>query len=154
MNAGQPEAPTTTIAVGPLKLIVPLPFMDWRVLPTSLLLVPVGLAVHVLSFALAIAARRALGRNWSGEISQKADHELVRSGAYRFVRHPIYSAMLGMFLGTALVFGDLHAFVGVALIVGAYVRKTRLEERNLADVFGARYDEYRRTTPALIPWVY
>ena len=84
---------------------------------------------------------------------QKADHELIRTGPYRFVRHPIYTAIIGMFFGTALVSGDLHAFLAAGVITVAYARKIRLEERNLSHVFGARYDEYRRTTRALIPWV-
>jgi protein-S-isoprenylcysteine O-methyltransferase Ste14 len=61
--------------------------------------------------------------------------------------------MLGMFAGTALVSGDVHAFLGAAVMAVAYVRKIRLEERNLSDLFGSRYEEYRRTTRALIPWV-
>jgi uncharacterized membrane protein len=116
VSAGESERPTTTIAVGPLKLT--------------------GLAAQVVVLVIVIGIGALL----------------VHS--YAFVRHPIYSAMLGMFLGTALVSGDLHAFVGVALIVGAYVRKIRLEEQSLADVFGVRYDDYRRSTRALIPGVY
>jgi protein-S-isoprenylcysteine O-methyltransferase Ste14 len=134
-------------------LFGPLPWLDGRILPPGAIWVAAGLALHVAAFGLAIAARRTLGRNWSAEITQKTDHELIRTGPYRFVRHPIYTAMLGMFFGTALVSGDLHAFFGVGVIAAAYARKIRLEERNLSQVFGARYDEYRRTTRALIPWV-
>jgi protein-S-isoprenylcysteine O-methyltransferase Ste14 len=134
-------------------LFGPLPWLDGRILPPGAIWVVVGLAVHVAAFGLAIAARRTLGRYWSAEITQKTDHELIRTGPYRFVRHPIYTAMIGMFFGTALVSGDLHAFLGAGVITVAYARKIRLEERNLADVFGPRYEEYRRTTRALIPWV-
>jgi protein-S-isoprenylcysteine O-methyltransferase Ste14 len=137
-----------------LLLFVPVPWLDWRVLPVGTGWVAAGLAVHASMFGLAIAARRGLGRNWSGEITEKADHQLIRSGPYRFVRHPIYSAMLGMFVGTALVSGDAHAFLGVALMAAAYARKIPLEERNLDEAFGAAYVDYRRTTRALIPWVY
>ncbi len=137
-----------------LLLFVPIPWLDGRVLPVGAGWVVVGLALHVASFGFAIAARRVLGRNWSGAITQKADHELVRSGPYCFVRHPIYSAMLGMVVGTALVSGDVHAFLGAALMAAAYVRKIRLEERNLAELFGDAYADYRRTTRALIPWLF
>jgi len=134
-------------------LFAPLPWLDRRLLPPGAGWVVLGLALQVGFFGLAISARRTLGRNWSGAITQKVDHELIRSGPYRFVRHPIYTAIIGMFLGAALVSGDVHAFLAVAVIVAAYLRKIRLEERNLAQVFGPRYDEYRRTTRALIPWV-
>ncbi len=137
-----------------LLLFVPLPFLNWRVLPSGAGWVVAGLALHAASFGLAIVARRTLGRNWSGAITQKAEHELIRSGPYRVVRHPIYTAMLGMSAGTALVSGDLHAFIGVALLAAAYARKIRLEERNLDEVFGAAYDEYRASTWAILPPVY
>jgi protein-S-isoprenylcysteine O-methyltransferase Ste14 len=134
-------------------LFAPLPWLDLRVLPPGSVWALIGIALHVGSFSLAIAARRTLGRYWSGEITHKVDHELIRSGPYRVVRHPIYTAILGMAIGTALVSGDLHAFLGAAVMTGAYARKIRLEERNLDQVFGPRYEEYRRTTRALIPWV-
>ena len=136
-----------------LLLFAPLPFLDWRVLPAGAIWVLLGLALQLGSFWLAISARRALGRNWSGAITEKEDHELIRSGPYRFVRHPIYSAMLGMVAGTALVSGDAHALLGAVIMTGAYIRKIPLEEQNLAQVFGPRYEEYRRTTRGLIPWV-
>ena len=134
-------------------LFAPIPLLDQRLLPAGAGWVVAGLAVHASSLALAISARRVLGRNWSGAITQKADHELIRSGPYRLVRHPIYTAMVGMCVGTAVVSGDTHAFLGAALMTVAYVRKIRLEERNLDQLFGAAYAEYRRTTRALIPWV-
>ena len=137
-----------------LLLFVPIPWLDRRVLPLGAGWVAAGLTLHAASLGLAIASRRALGRNWSGAITQKADHQLIRSGPYRFVRHPIYSAMLGMIAGTALVSGDAHAFLGAALMAAAYVRKIHLEERNLAELFGAAYADYRRTTRALIPWLF
>lgn len=136
-----------------LLVFVPIPGLDRRMLPAGSWLVPLGLAVHVGSFLLAVSARRHLGRFWSAEITQKADHQLVRTGPYRFVRHPIYTAILGMFVGMAIVSGDVHAFIAVAMILFAYWRKIRLEEQNLVEVFGATYDDYRRTTRALVPWL-
>jgi protein-S-isoprenylcysteine O-methyltransferase Ste14 len=135
-------------------LFAPLPWLDRRLLPAGALWVAIGLALQVGFFGLSISARRTLGRNWSGAITEKADHELIRSGPYRFVRHPIYTAIIGMFVGAALVSGDVHAFLALAVVTAAYLRKMRLEEQNLAQVFGPRYDDYRRETSALIPWVY
>jgi protein-S-isoprenylcysteine O-methyltransferase Ste14 len=101
--------------------------------------------------ALGVWARRHLGCYWSGEIAIKVDHRLIRSGPYRFVRHPIYTAMLGMFAGTAVVSGQLHAALGLAMAGFAYWRKIRLEEANLRKAFGPEYDAYRRATGSLVP---
>jgi len=134
-------------------LFTPLPWLDRRILPSGVIWPVIGVGISVASLALAIGARRTLGRNWSGEITQKTDHQLIRSGPYRFARHPIYSALIGLCLGTAFVSGDVHAFLGTLLMTVAYIRKIRLEERNLDDVFGSAYADYRRSTRALIPWV-
>lgn len=132
---------------------VRVPGLSRRWLPTTSSVVLIGIGVHFGSALFAIWARRHLGRNWSGAITAKVEHELVRSGPYRLVRHPIYTAMLGMFLGTSLVSGELHALLGVIIIAAAYLRKVRLEEKHLGAVFGAAYDEYRRNSWALIPGV-
>jgi protein-S-isoprenylcysteine O-methyltransferase Ste14 len=102
---------------------------------------------------LAFWARRHLGQNWSAAITAKVGHQLIRSGPYRIVRHPIYSAMLGMYVGTAVASGEWHALVGVIILALAYWRKIRLEERNLRTVFGDEFDAFRRDTWALIPWL-
>ena len=100
-----------------------------------------------------MVARKHLGRNWSAEIASKVDHQLIKSGPYRLIRHPIYTGMLGMFVGTAFVSGELHGLVAVAMISVAYVRKIRLEEQNLRSVFGVQYDEYKKKSWALIPFL-
>lgn len=137
-----------------LLLFIPVPGLRLRFLPASPLIVPAGLAIHVASILLALWARRHLGRNWSGRITVKVDHQLIQTGPYKLVRHPIYTAMLGMFGGTALVSGELHALAGFVLIVAAYWRKIRLEEERLRANFGADYDAYRRQTWALIPYLW
>jgi protein-S-isoprenylcysteine O-methyltransferase Ste14 len=95
-----------------------------------------------------------LGRNWSGEITIKDGHELIRTGPYGVIRHPIYTALLAMYFGTAIVSGEMHALAGLAIGIIAYLRKTRLEEANLVNAFGARYDSYRDDTWALLPRIY
>ena len=136
-----------------LLLFIPVPGLRWRYLPLSLSIVAAGLTLQASSALLAVWARRHLGRNWAGAISIKVDHQLVRSGPYRLVRHPIYTAMIGMFIGAAIVSGELHALVALALIAVAYWRKIRLEERTLLEAFGPAYDEYRRGRRAVIPWL-
>lgn len=113
-----------------------------------------GLAVEACGLTLAILARRYLGRNWSGEISIKVDHQLIRSGPYRKLRHPIYTGLLAMYAGAAIVSGTWLAVAGVALAMVAYARKIKLEEKNLNVAFGAQYDAYRKESWALVPGVF
>jgi len=130
------------------------PGLTLRWLPKNSWIIAAGFFVHVSSAVLSVVARRHLGRNWSAEITSKIDHQLIKSGPYRLIRHPIYLGMLGMFAGTAFVSGELHALVGVAMISVAYLRKIRLEERALAETFGAAHEAYRAKTWALIPGLY
>jgi protein-S-isoprenylcysteine O-methyltransferase Ste14 len=96
-------------------------------------------------------ARAHLGRNWSGIVTVKQDHELIRSGPYAIVRHPIYTGLLLAFAGMAIGGGTWAGCVAVAIVAAAFVRKLRIEERFMADQFGDRYAQYRRDVPALIP---
>jgi protein-S-isoprenylcysteine O-methyltransferase Ste14 len=125
-----------------------------RFLTVSFLTIGVGFAVAALGLLFAISARRALGRNWSGKITIKVEHQLIRSGPYRLLRHPIYTGILTMYAGTALVTGTWLAIVGVVMAVFAYARKIRLEEANMRTAFGPEYDAYCRESWALVPWLY
>jgi protein-S-isoprenylcysteine O-methyltransferase Ste14 len=140
--------------VGILLLFLPLPGLRQSFLPASPAWVPAGLAVLTASVALAIWARRHLGRYWSGRIEIKTNHELVRAGPYRLLRHPIYTAIVGMCAGTALVDGHAHALAGVAVTLFAYWRKVRMEEAKLRESFGGDYEDYRRATWGMIPGLF
>ena len=137
-----------------LLLFVPVPGLRGRFEPLATAVVVTGFALQTSGFLLAFWARRHLGRNWSGAITIAVDHQLVRSGPYRKVRHPIYTAMLMMYAGTTVVSGESHALLALAIVVGAYWRKMRLEERNLRDAFGGDYDEYCSATWALVPGLF
>lgn len=142
---------TTMLNGAILLLFIPVPGLRVRFLPLLPLLVAAGLTLQAGAILLAVWARRHLGRNWSGAITETVDHQLVHSGPYRLVRHPIYSAMLGMTLGTTVVSGELHALLALVIMTVAYARKIPLEERHLRTVFGPAYDEYRRGTWAVLP---
>ena len=137
-----------------LLLLIPVPGLRARFLPDSPAVIAIGLTVQSAFLALALVARQHLGRNWSGDVTVKVDHALVRSGPYRRIRHPIYTAMIGMYLGTALVSGQTHALLAVAIIVAAYWRKIGLEETALRGEFGTAFDEYRRESWALFPGIW
>ncbi len=124
-----------------------------RFVAASATIMTAGLVVEAMGIALAVWARRHLGRNWSGRIAIKEDHQLVRSGPYGLLRHPIYTALLAMYAGIAIVTGEWLAVIGFAMVTFAYWRKIRLEEKILGTAFGPAYETYRRETWALVPWV-
>ncbi|HPF70313.1 MAG TPA: isoprenylcysteine carboxylmethyltransferase family protein, partial [Candidatus Krumholzibacteria bacterium] len=97
--------------------------------PHTTLVYSVGLALAIAGAALAIASRSLLGRNWSATVELKRDHELITRGPYRFVRHPIYTGLLLLFLGNAVMVGDWRGLLAVAIVFASFWRKLRLEER-------------------------
>ena len=124
-----------------------------RILPATIWLPWAGVAVGAGGLVLALWARRHLGRHWSGAVTVKQGHELVRTGPYRLIRHPIYTGAIAMHAGTALITGRLQGPLAVALIVIAYIRKIGMEERVLGATFGAAFEAYRRESWALLPWI-
>src|SRR5262249_14073530 len=140
--------------IGLLLLFVSIPGMRWTFLPAGAWRVPAGLATMAAATLFHVWARVHLGRNWSSDVMIKSAHQLVRSGPYRFVRHPIYSAIFGLAFGTAIVSGRILSLIGVLLFVIAYVAKLRAEERALSATFGAEWDDYRRHSWALMPGLF
>ncbi len=112
-----------------------------------------GFSAAVAGAGFAFWARRTLGRNWSGRVTIKEDHELVTNGPYRWVRHPIYTGGLLIVAGSALALGRVGGLISVAIMTTIFLHKIRLEEKVLEDHFGARYTEYRGHTHALIPFL-
>jgi protein-S-isoprenylcysteine O-methyltransferase Ste14 len=112
-----------------------------------------GVILTALGLGLTVWARRLLGGNWSGTVTVKQGHELVRSGPYRYVRHPIYSGLLLAFLGSALARNDWRGVAALLIVWLALWRKWRLEERFMRETFGPAYADYAARTPAVIPRV-
>jgi protein-S-isoprenylcysteine O-methyltransferase Ste14 len=110
-----------------------------------------GLLLTLCGVSFAFWARFTLGRNWSGRVTIKEDHELVTRGPYRLVRHPIYTGALLTFGGTALAFGRVGGLLAVAIMTTVFLRKIWLEEKVLDQHFGPRYADYRKTAKTLIP---
>jgi protein-S-isoprenylcysteine O-methyltransferase Ste14 len=122
-----------------------------RILPATLATYGVGVAIVFLGLAFAVWARRHIGSNWSGTVTVKENHVLVRTGPYSWVRHPIYTGLLAAILGSAIARGELRGVWALVLCTSAFVVKLRLEERWMQQLFGNEYDRYRAEVPALIP---
>jgi protein-S-isoprenylcysteine O-methyltransferase Ste14 len=122
----------------------------WR---APLALEVVGAALVAAGAAFAIWARVTLGRNWSVEVTFKEDHELVESGPYALVRHPIYTGLLTMALGTVLVLGRMIAVALFVGLCGGLWWKARQEEQLMRKHFPSAYSGYSERVRAIIPFV-
>lgn len=111
-----------------------------------------GLAVFFLGLALAIWARVYLGGNWGMPMSQKAGSELVTSGPYRVIRHPIYSGIILAMVGTTIGI-SLYWLVAVAAIGAYFLYSAFVEERTMTGLFPDSYPQYKSSTKMLIPFV-
>lgn len=125
-----------------------------RFLPSSIGVLILGTVLLAMGLGLSVWARRHLGRNWSVQVVVKEDHALIRSGPYRYVRHPIYTGILLAFLGMAVTIGEWRALVGLGFAVLSFAVKSRAEESRMRETFPVEYPEYQRETAALIPYVY
>lgn len=121
--------------------------------PVSSIAGAAGLIICLAGFALAVWARVHLGRNWGMPMSLKEGHELVTTGPYRYVRHPIYSGMLLAILGSDLVAGRIWFVLFVAMAIYC-VYSARTEEELMLHQFPEEYTQYKKRTKAIIPFVY
>ena len=132
----------------------PIPLLDLRILPRAAWPFWTGAAVTLAGLLFSVAARACLGRNWSGTVTLKKDHELVTRGPYRWVRHPIYTGLLLGFLGSAIARGRWSGLLATALFFLSALRKYRLEERWMRERFGDDYDAYRSRVKAIVPYLF
>lgn len=114
----------------------------------------IGITIIVAGLSFSVWGRHHLGPNWSVSVTLKADHELVRSGPYALVRHPIYSGCLFAIAGAAIVTEQWRGVLGFVLIFASLAYKVRVEEQWLSEYFGEPYRTYRHEVRALVPWLY
>jgi protein-S-isoprenylcysteine O-methyltransferase Ste14 len=111
----------------------------------------IAVALTWAGIALAIWARVHLGQYWSGRITIKEDHKLIRTGPYARLRHPIYSGLDLAAIGAALAIDRWRCAVGVSAVIVGFWIKAKREEAMLEKQFGADFDEHRRHTGFLLP---
>jgi protein-S-isoprenylcysteine O-methyltransferase Ste14 len=120
-------------------------------LPRSVGVQILGVVLTWAGIGIAVWARYNLGQFWSGRVTLKEDHQLIRSGPYAYLRHPIYTGLDLATIGSALVIDRWRCGVGVALIILGFVIKAKREEAMLSGQFGAAFEEHRRQTGFLLP---
>jgi protein-S-isoprenylcysteine O-methyltransferase Ste14 len=113
-----------------------------------------GTALLVAGLLFSVWARRTLGRNWSGTVTVKEDHELIQTGPYRWVRHPIYTGILVALTGSAIAFDRWTGFVSVAIMFLSFWIKLLREEAWMRETFGEKYTAYCAKTKRLVPLLF
>jgi protein-S-isoprenylcysteine O-methyltransferase Ste14 len=127
--------------------------LSHRVIPHVEALAWTGVVLCVAGLAFCIWARFTLGRNWSGVVTLKGGHELITSGPYALVRHPIYTGMLTMFVATVIVLGHVAGIIAMPLVIASLWIKLRYEEKLMLEKFPEEYVAYQRRVKRLIPFV-
>jgi protein-S-isoprenylcysteine O-methyltransferase Ste14 len=126
--------------------------LNVRLIPHAALIAWMAAFLCVAGLAFALWARVTLGRNWSGLVTLKEEHELVQGGPYRLVRHPIYTGILIMFTATALVQSHLAGFVAVLLLFASFWIKLGREEGLMLQQFPERYAAYQQRVKRIVPF--
>ncbi len=125
--------------------------LNQRFVPERAWIFAAGSALTFAGIAFAIWARYHIAQYWSASVSLRAGHQLIRTGPYARIRHPIYTGMLLAVAGTALAIGRYRGLVALAVVLACFTWKSKREERLLASQFGSAFDEHRRHTGFFLP---
>ncbi len=126
-------------------------FLGNRFMPRDFASAIIGVALIWLGIGLAIWARYHLAEYWSARVTIKEDHQLIRTGPYAHLRHPIYSAIILATIGSALVIDEWRCVLGICVVLAAFCLKASREETMLSQQFGSAFDEHKQSTGLLIP---
>ncbi len=132
---------------------IPIPWLYWQFLPRGQWAFFAGAALTSAGLLFAVWARGYLGSNWSRSVTIKQDHELIVSGPYALVRHPIYTGLIAGFLGSAIAEAQFRGLIAFVLVSAALWAKLRMEEKWIREQFGAAYDTYAQRVAALVPFI-
>ena len=117
----------------------------------ALILKPIGLLLVIAGTYINIRSRKALGANWANQVTLYTDQQVVCSGMYKYIRHPLYSSIIAMFYGACLVYPNYLAFAANTLIFVPLMFYRARQEENLLRKRLPGYEEYRRKTGLFIP---
>ena len=132
---------------------IPLRWLYLQLWPDGLWPFWLGAAVTIAGLLFAVWAREHLGSNWSRSVTIKQGHELITTGPYAVVRHPIYTGILTGFLGMAIAISQVRGSFVCVLIFLAFWIKLRMEEQWMRSQFGEAYATYAHQTAALVPYL-
>ena len=133
---------------------IPMPWLYRQLWPSGVWSFSIGAVVTVAGLLFAVWARQHLGGNWSRAVTIKQDHELITTGPYAKVRHPIYTGILTGFLGTAIALSQVRGVIGFVLVFLVLWAKLRMEEKWMRSQFGEAYVTYAHKTAALAPYLF
>jgi protein-S-isoprenylcysteine O-methyltransferase Ste14 len=129
-------------------------FLNWlnrSFVPDERWVAWLGAWLTLAGVLFAVWARATIGKDWSAEVQIKEGHELIRSGPYAHIRHPIYTGILLAVAGSALSIGEYRALIALAIMCIGFARKAKKEESFLAAQFGPAFAEHRRRTGFFLP---
>ncbi len=125
--------------------------LNQRFLPNIPWIARLGAAITLTGVSFAISARWNLGGNWSAAVTIKQGHQIIRTGPYAYIRHPIYTGMLVAVIGSALTAGEYRGLLAFAIILFGFYRKAQKEEKFLAANFGEPFLEHKQRTGFFLP---
>lgn len=141
------------ILIAVIILLWASPFFAAKIFTFNIDIKIIGAIICVAGISFAIWARHSLGKNWSEVAQIKESHELITSGPYSIVRHPIYTGIIFALLGSFIADGTLHFLILFVLVTFGMYMRTRVEEKLMTEEFKEEYLEYKKRTKLLIPWI-
>jgi protein-S-isoprenylcysteine O-methyltransferase Ste14 len=132
---------------------IPLPWLYRPFLPSGPWAFFLGAVLTSAGLLFAVWARKYLGANWSHSVTIKQDHQLITSGPYALVRHPIYTGLIAGILGSVIALAQLRGLIAFVLLSLVLWAKLRIEEVWMRDQFGAAYEAYSRRVAAVVPFI-
>jgi protein-S-isoprenylcysteine O-methyltransferase Ste14 len=133
---------------------VDLLFLFKPVLPQQFGFKITGLILCIFGLCFSVWARICLGKNWSGRITIKKEHELIKTGPYSISRNPIYTGFLVAFIGCAMTEGLFKGYFSLLFLVGGISIKIKKEEVFMNQVFTQEFLMYKKKVKRLLPFIY
>ena len=113
----------------------------------------IGFSIILFGLVVSILGREYLSSNWSGKVIIQEKHDLVKKGPYKIIRHPIYSGVIVMMIGSSVIIGNIICFIWLIFCFFGLFKKSKQEEELLVSKFGEDYEQYKKETKMIIPYI-